>query len=435
MASPDPTVHTTPTRRDFIRAVAIGGAGAALGLTACSGGDDAPFALGDGPGPEPTATPVTVDPVTAAGPIEGRTLVVIELEGGNDGLDMVVPYNDPRYRDLRPNVGVDPATVLALDDHVGLNPNLGGLHRSGVAVIEGVGIPDPTLSHFESARRWWAGDMTGRSTDATGFLGRLCDQLSATEAVTGVSIGRGATPAMRSEAAVTLSVPDPWAGGGLGDPNWDFAATARQGLATMADTGMASASPLHAATAQSMTTALGFLDVLGDLPDHETEGYPGSQLGWQLQTCSRLLAGNVGVRVFHVPIGGFDTHADHRGTHDYLLMEIDEAVAAFRADLDQLGLSETTLIATTSEFGRRPAENDGGTDHGTAAPMLLAGPVIAGRHGLTPSLAELDDDGNLMPTVTLDEYYATLAEGWFGVPAGEVLPSAPEPIDGVIAPV
>ncbi len=144
------------------------------------------------------------------------------------------------------------------------------------------------------------------------------------------------------------------------------------------------------------------------------------------------MAADVGVRVIHVPWGSFDTHDDHRGSHDYQLMELDQALTAFRADLESLGLAETTLIATTSEFGRRPAENNGGTDHGTASTMLLAGPVIGGRHGQAPSLNDLDD-GNLRATVNMGEYYATLAESWFGVPATEVLPGSPTPVSGLIA--
>ena len=127
--------------------------------------------------------------------------------------DDPVPDNGRREELLTELVDIE--TVLPLDDEVGLNPNLSAFHASGGAVLEGVGMADPDLSHFESARRWWTGDMTGSATFATGFLGRLCDELAGDEAVTGVSIGRGAAPTMRSDHAVTLSVPDPWAGGGL----------------------------------------------------------------------------------------------------------------------------------------------------------------------------------------------------------------------------
>ncbi|MEM7286469.1 MAG: DUF1501 domain-containing protein [Actinomycetota bacterium] len=422
-------------RRRFLTSLAVGAGGAAVGLTGCSGGGgEGESVLGSiaADMPEPTATPIVPETVETAGPSDDRVLVVIELEGGNDGLDTLVPYGDPRYVDNRANVGVEPEAALAIDDEVGLNPNLAAFHASGGAVLEGVGMADPDLSHFESARRWWTGDMTGSATFTTGFLGRLCDELARDEAVTGVSIGRGAAPTMRSGHAVTLSVPDPWAGGGLTATDWPFAIAAREGLATMAAN--PDGSPLELIAGANMNRALGFLDVLDDLPERDDEAYPGSQISFQLQTCARLLAGDTGVRVIHVPWGSFDTHDDHRGSHDYQLMELDQAVAAFRADLGSLGLAETTLIATTSEFGRRPAENAGGTDHGTASTMLLAGPVVAGRHGEAPSLRHLDDDGNLIATVGMDAYYATLAEGWFGVPTTAVLPGSPTPIAGVISP-
>ena len=433
MIDPTPTDATGMDRRRFLASLALGAGGAAVGLTACSGGDPddtSVFSRIAEDQPQPTPTPIVPESVSAAGPSEDRVLVIIELEGGNDGLDTLVPYGDPRYLDHRPTVGVDLQTVLALDDEVGFNPNLAAWHASGGAVVEGVGMADPDLSHFESARRWWTGDITGTATFATGFLGRLCDHLAGDEPVTGVSIGRGAAPTMRSDHAVTLSVPDPWAGGGLTATDWPFAMAARQGLATIAAN--PDGSPLHQLAGANMSRALDFLDVLAELPERENEAYPGSQISFQLQTCARLLAGGTGVRVIHVPWGSFDTHDDHRGSHDYQLMEFDEAVAAFRSDLQTLGLAETTLIATTSEFGRRPAENAGGTDHGTASAMLLAGPVVAGRHGEPASLRKLDDDDNLIATVGMDQYYATLADAWFGVPAGDVLPSSPTAIEGLV---
>ena len=431
----DPTPDDDPTtmdRRRFLTSLALGAGGAAVGLTGCSGSGAPDSLIGRiaDDTPEPTPTPIVPDTVTTAGPSDDRVLVVIELEGGNDGLDTLVPYGDPRYVDHRPTVGVDLETVLAIDDEVGLNPNLAALHASGGAVLEGVGMADPDLSHFESARRWWTGDVTGNATFATGFLGRVCDQLAGDEPVTGVSIGRGAAPTMRSDHAVTLSVPDPWAGGGLTATEWPFAMAARQGLATIASN--PDGSPLQQLAGANMTRALDFLDVLGTLPERDVDTYPGSQVSFQLQTCARLLAGETGVRVIHVPWGSFDTHDDHRGSHDYQLMELDEAIAAFRADLQTLGLAETTLIATTSEFGRRPAENAAGTDHGTASTMLLAGPVVAGRHGEAPSLRSLDDDGNLVATIGMDAYYATLAESWFGVPAADVLPGSVAPLEGIV---
>ena len=418
-------------RRRFIRNLAVGASGAALGLSACSGSSGPEGSEGlsqDGFTPSEAPKQATGRPLTDAA---GRALVVIELDGGNDGLDTLVPFNSGRYMDLRGNVGVDPSTVLQVDDEMGLNPNLTALHSDGFAVIEGVGMAAPDLSHFESSRRWWQGDMAGTATFATGFLGRLCDSLHADEPVTGVSISRLAAPAMRSEKSVTLSLPDPYGGGWLlsEDP---FVEATRQGIGTMALT-TEGATPLTETARANMTRALDFLDLLASLPDREDDDYPGGQLARQLSTCARLMAADAGIRVFHVRWGNFDTHDGHRGSHDNQLLALDEAVAAFRRDLADLGLDGSTLLATTSEFGRRPKENARGTDHGTASTMLLAGPVNQGRHGLNPSLDALDDDGNLVATVGMDEYYATLSESWFGIPSGDVLPNAPTPIPGIVA--
>jgi hypothetical protein len=128
--------------------------------------------------------------------------------------------------------------------------------------------------------------------------------------------------------------------------------------------------------------------VLVTAPGVEVTNYPG---GHRLRACARLLGSGLGVRVLHVAWGDFDTHADHRGRHDYQLQQLDAAVSAFCLDLEDLGLADSTLVATASEFGRRPAADAGGTDHGTASCMLLAGPVAAGRHGEAPSLGDLDE--------------------------------------------
>lgn len=425
----------SPTRRRFLGGVAATGGAAALGLAGCGGSDSsdpAASAADSGAGTGPAAAPAASSQVSAAD-LAGRTLIVIELEGGADGLDLVVPRTGGAYRDLRPDIGLDLATLLPLDSEVGLHPNLTGLHTRGVATIEGVGMPEPDLSHFESSRRWWQGDMTGQATLSTGFLGRCCDVLRGDEPVTGATIGRATSPSLRSANAVTLSVPDPDSGGWLSsDDEWIH--HARTGLTTMAGSGASvtsSGTPLVDLSRRNLTRALDFLQVLEDLPENDQEQYPGTDIGRLLSICGRLLGADAGVRVLHVPWGSFDTHDDHRGSFDYQMMELDEAITALLTDLDDRGLADQTLIATTSEFGRRPAQNAGGTDHGTANTMLLAGPVTTGRHGEAASLTDLDDEDNLVATVTVDEYYATLAESWLGVPATEVLGNGAKPIPGI----
>lgn len=422
-------------RRRFLRGLALGGGATVLGsgvLGACGRGptdDEGASGWSRSVPADAAATTAAAAAPAGAAALADRTLVLIELQGGNDGLDTVVPVGDPRYLDLRGDLAVALDQTLAIDDEVGLNPMLAGLHARGIAVVEGVGMVSPDLSHFESSRRWWQGDMTGTGTDDTGFLGRLCDALAGDEPVTGLAIGEASSPFLRSRRAVTLGMTDLHGTGWLSSDD-PYVLAARAGLDTMIGAG---GSGLDATVRANTARALDFVDVVAGLPEHETDHYPDGYLSESLRACARLLGSGLGIRVLHVAWGDFDTHTDHRGNHDYQLQQLDAAVSAFCLDLEDLGLADSTLIATASEFGRRPAANAGGTDHGTASCMLLAGPVAAGRHGEAPSLGDLDDDGNLKATVTMDEYYATLCEEWFGVPTDEVLSAPASPIGGVIA--
>ena len=155
----------------------------------------------------------------------------------------------------------------------------------------------------------------------------------------------------------------------------------------------------------------------------EAKGYPDTDLGFQLQIAAGLLSSESGIRVVHVELGGFDTHDGQMYAHDDLMGNLGPSMAAFQDDLAARGLADKTLTITTSEFGRRPEENQSGTDHGTAGPALLCGPVSPGLFGDAPSIDRLDDDGNLVATTMLDDYYATIAEGWLGIDAGLVLPN------------
>lgn len=415
------------TRRRFLQMLA----GGSVALAGCSSG---PWDKAAEPSAAATAAPTpTMQARAAAGAtsatsnLADRILVAIELDGGCDGLDTVVPYANPLYRDLRPNVGLDPTTALALDDSVGLNANLARFHERGVAVVQGVGSADPDLSHFESMRRWRVGDPSGSSNTSTGFFGRMCDQLDVGDPVTGVSLDWGSSPALASDQAVTLALPDAWSGWWLtSEDDWDVAY--RNGLAAMSqgDDERLDTSRV------GLTKALAFAEVLAEMSEAPDDVYPGGDLSDRLRLAGQLIGTKAGVRVLHVPWGNFDTHSDHRGTHDYLMTELDESVDAFLVDMADRGMADRVLVATYSEFGRRPEENDGGTDHGTASVALLAGAVEPGQFGEYSSLSKLDDDGNLVATVSFDRYYATLAEKWFGLSPSDVLADAPEPIEGLL---
>lgn len=424
-------------RRQFLRHMTVGAGATALTMGACSTdpfesiepeNTDAETERTQDENGQVTETnaPERVMPTDVA----NRTLVVVELLGGNDGLDTIVPYDSGAYKDLRPSIGVDLETVLPIASGVGLNPALTPLANAPLAIVQGVGTREPDLSHFESMTRWHQGNMTGAALLRNGFLGRVCDQLDTGAPVTGVSIDMAPSPALLSDKAVTLAIPDPSQSGWLSSGD-QWIQQVRTGLGAMtASDGDPRA--LLGTGRNNTRRALDFLDMLNELPDRDDELYPGSHLSNMLSTTARLIDADSGIRVIHIPWGSFDTHDEHRGSHDYQLQQFGEALAAFLIDLENRGRADSTLVATISEFGRRPKENAGGTDHGAASVALLAGPVNSGLHGEYPSLTKLDDEDNLVATVGMDEYYASLAESWFGIPSSEVLDGDPRPLAGLI---
>ncbi|WP_157391687.1 DUF1501 domain-containing protein [Nocardia terrae] len=405
--------------------------GAGLGVVAAAGAVAGYELLGSRSTPEPWHPPA---PVRAAAP-DRRRLLVIEMAGGSDGLSMTVPYTDSRYRDLRRRTAIAAEHVHALDDRLGLHPHLSKLAASGVAVVPGVGIAKPDLSHFEMLYRWQTGNPEGLIRADTGFLGRLCDHLGDPSApAVGVALGVGSSQALACERVTTLSVDS--GNDGLfpvfDDENVRDAWLAAQRAMAHPDRTDA---PSFATARAGTAAALRFSDVAATLTP-AGDGYPHSDLGIQLRLAARLLADdNHGLRIVHVPMGAdFDTHTKHPGRYEKLMKDLDDSLAAFRTDLARRGMADRVLIAAYSEFGRRVPDNDSdGLDHGAAGTALLLGPVNPGVFGEQPSLRALDADDNLRATVDMTEFYATLAESWFGVPATDVLPGSPRPLPGVVA--
>ena len=413
-----------------------GGVLAAGGYRAITGGGGAvssfPQALATAGGA--TSVPAAVATSASAADLAGRMLVVVELRGGNDGLATVVPESG-RLRDLRPSL-LTPET--ALTDFVPgtqLHGELAGLRDRGLAIVQGIGTGEPDGSHFEMETRWWQGDSSGDLGIRTGFLGRLCDELAEPGAITGVTVGQAVSPFLTADKATTIGIPDPWAGWFLGEDDTWFQ-NLRRGLRSMAADGAGDGRLGVART--GLDDALAFGELLESLQTEaeavyaqgddgqtgrEAKGYPDTDLAFQLQIAAGLLSSETGVRVVHVELGGFDTHDGQMYAHDDLMRDLGPSLAAFQDDLAARGLADQTLTLTTSEFGRRPEENQSGTDHGTAGPALLCGPVNTGLFGDAPSLAQLDDNGNLVATTMLDDYYATIAEGWLGIDADLVLPT------------
>lgn len=427
--SPAPSRAPIITRRRALGALGagvVGLAGARL-LPGLGGG------AAEGAGPRPVLRP---DLLVADPDRSRRVLVVVELAGGNDGLATLVPYGDPLLAQHRSATAFESDDLIRLDDRMAVNRSLAAT-ALGTAFVDGVGVSRPSGSHFDMMARWWSGDGSGRGALTTGFLGRLCDALDAGAPMTGVALA-GATPALGARKANTLALPD---GGDLrwlrSDEAWHR--NLRDGLEALGVPAPGETDRVLGARrglSRSLNIAAAIADDRDGEPDQATkaiaEKYPGGELSEQFRVAARLLSGGIGVRVIHTRLGGFDTHSGQRGTHDQLLTQLDQSVAAFYGELAHLGLDRSTLVCTTSEFGRRIDDNGSGTDHGTASTAMLWGPVSPGVHGETPSLKALDDDDNLVARVMLEQYYATIARDWFGIDPGEVLTAGLDVVPKII---
>lgn len=365
-----------------------------------------------------------VDELLMPAPVEQRVLVLIELEGGNDGPSTVVPYTSGTYYDNRPNLAIAAESVLPIDGDVGLNPALGDLHQRQLAVVEGVGPVNGSLSHFEMVQRWDYGAMDGVDSRGAGFLARLADALDIGAPVTGLSVA-GDTPRLNHAASFTLSLNGFDQLNVLTKDDWIFPLY-RQALVSIGGGSVAST----LARSWSDLFAIGgslpadFDDYNGDSPIVDR----GGRLGRQLALAAEIIKADLGLRVVHAQLGGFDTHKGHKNRHEKLMGTFNGAIHEFFNLIDAAGLSDRVLVATTSEFGRRFRENSSGLDHGSASSMLMFGPVTPGRQGEPSPLGGLDDRGNLRTTVPFDRYLATLAQDWLGVEAGSVLPGDPQPL-------
>lgn len=353
----------------------------------------------------------------------GTRLVVVQLRGGNDGLNTVVPFSDPRYRSLRPTLAVDD-DLVPLADGLAFHPSLAPLEPTWtageLAVVRGVGYPSPDLSHFRSEAIWYTADPDTAS--GPGWLGSWADALPAPPPALLTSVGAIPSPATVGGATVPAAISDPDTFGFdlvVVDP---ADSAMRRELLRGAFVASAAGSDAAAIAGATGLAVDALVELVATVPAEEIPPvpYPEGSLAEDLATAARLLAADLGARVVWVTTGGYDTHAAQADTHAALLEGLALALAAFRADLAARGLAERTAVVVWSEFGRRPAENgSGGTDHGTASNVLLLGPrVRGGLHGPPPDLGDLDSGGNLRHTVDFRSVYATLLGEHLGVDPG-----------------
>jgi len=365
---------------------------------------------------------------------DGRVLVVIQLSGGNDGINTVVPYGDEGYPRLRQKLRLPTAEIKKVNDRVGLHPELGDFAKliedGRLAIVQGVGYPNPNRSHFKSMAYWHTARLDSKDDNPNGD--QFAPELVRDPGWLGRALEQAPVPSDRTPASVSVGLrPQPAA---LRSPRTVSAALARiDDLALAGDANPVAAFPkaasgddVRAFVQRSLLDAYATADRLRDVAHAKDSGarYPATGLAGDLRLVARLLKAGFGTRVYYVEHDGYDTHATQLVTHERLLGELGGAVRAFLDDLKGAGLAERVVVLCFSEFGRRAAENGSfGTDHGTAGPVFLAGGrVKAGLVGMTPSLTDLDG-GDLKMSIDFRRVYATLLDEWLGVPAKIVLGS------------
>jgi uncharacterized protein (DUF1501 family) len=355
-------------------------------------------------------------------PLAGnRKLVIIQLSGGNDGLNTVVPYQDDVYYQLRPGLGIEKSKVLTINEEQGFNPALTGLKnlydQGWVSVVNSVGYPNPDRSHFRSMDIW----QTASESDqylTTGWIGRYLDAACAGTCVPyhALEVDDTLSLAMKGEKVKALAVQNP-------KKLYDNAHQAFLGKIQNArpEHEPENVSYLYKTMSETISSA-GYLYEKSKIYKSKTT-YPNTELGKKLLTVSELIGSGVETSVFYVSISGFDTHVGQAAKQGRLLQEYAEAVEIFIRDLKSLNRLDETLVMTFSEFGRRVAQNgSGGTDHGTANNLFLIGGKLAkpGFFNPAPNLTDLDE-GDLKYQIDFRNIYATLLQNWLGIEDKTVL--------------
>ncbi|MEZ6128323.1 MAG: DUF1501 domain-containing protein [Planctomycetaceae bacterium] len=374
----------------------------------------------------------------AAGQISnGRILVVVEMAGGNDGLNTVVPFRHDAYRRARPKLAIANDDVLKIEGDLGFHPEMKGfaklLEAGHLAVIQGVGYPNPNRSHFESMDIWHTCQRKDEvRTD--GWLGRYLEQADASKATDPPALHLGEdkqpfalmsrdvrVPSIRSLEEFRL--------------NGNGSQTFKQAIRELSDARRDSGNDLLSFVQSSTSSAISASERIeaAGMSQKSASSYPDNRLAQKLQTISKLIRSGLGTSIYYVQIDGFDTHAQQANVHSVLLRSVSDAVSAFINDMIATQLGDRVLCLCFSEFGRRVQENASeGTDHGTAGPMFLAGtqvkPGLIGKH---PDLNDLED-GDVKHHTDFRQVYATVLQRWLHTDAiTNVLKDQFKPVDAI----
>lgn len=384
---------------------------------------------------------------------DSSILVVLQMAGGNDGINTVAPFSNDHYHRARPNLGLRTSDILKLSDDVGFHPSLTGFKEmydaGSLAVIQGVGYPNPNRSHFRSTEIWQTASDSGRF-EQYGWLGRYFDNACAgADPTVGVNIGRQMPQAFAAKKPMGVSLENAQGyrfissergrQGSASEESYRKLNESDESMHMAGGDGSNSGDTIGSigGSVKHTGSALDFLErtamdaqissdkirAISSKVENKA-GYPQSQLANSLKLIARLIGGGLPTRVFYASQGGYDTHTNQAGTQQRLLKDLGDSVKAFTEDLKAQGNMSRVLVMTFSEFGRRVAENaSGGTDHGAAAPMFVIGDKVkAGLLGKYPSLAPADlFEGDMKYSVDFRSVYAGVLENWLKTPSAPIL--------------
>ncbi len=388
------------------------------------------------------ANPLDVPLTQRASGTDGKILVVVQLAGGNDGLNTVIPYADDTYQKARRTLALGGKEVLKVNDYLGLHPNLAPMKKifddGKMSIIQGVGYPNPNRSHFRSTDIWTSG-YPDKEVVTSGWIGRYFDNACpGCEPHVGVSIGERMSLAMQGERVTPVSFEQADAYRYVGPdaqryerlnlrdakPATQPAAVAQRIVRPGAKKVEPEAgTPLDFLHRTAMDAQLSSDDILSMTKKYKPgANYPRNAFGNGLRSVAAMIAGGLPTRVYYVTLGGFDTHQNQKGRHENLMTQFAQGLGAFWSDIAKQGNDQRVLMMTFSEFGRRVEQNaSGGTDHGAAAPMfLIGGGAKACIFGTHPSLTDLDQ-GDLKHTVDFRSVYATVLQEWLDTPSKPIL--------------
>lgn len=357
-----------------------------------------------------------------------KALVVIQLSGGNDCLNTVIPYNEGLYYDFRPSVRIEPDQVLKLNSELGLNPNMAAVKRlwdeGKVAVINGIGYPNPNRSHFRSMDIWHTAEPTKVATE--GWLGRAVKDMDprGENVLTAINFGRGLPRALGCRGVPVASVGNLETYGLYPDLQDEWLRKyALDAFAKMYGGGLKDAVMDY--IGQTGTDALKGADILRTAPARYKSSveYAANPFAQTMKSVAQVLFADFGTRIFYTQHGSFDTHAGELVTHTKLWQDISEAIGDFQDDLKEHGREDDVVIFIFSEFGRRIKDNGSGTDHGSGGVAFVIGnSVKGGLYGEYPSLEPSKQlEGDLHFNNDFRCTYSTILEQWLGVEAPPIV--------------